>query len=413
MKTKKILTIIEFIFLIIIFCLFTFGCKAKEEKKDRTLNIYTDVNDKQSLKVLNYIIDEYKMENKEININMQMSSTAPIEDELNKNKNTDIIFTSRNSLILLSQKGILTELNPYYEKNNIGDKYFNIVTCYGRYNDKLYGIPINFYTMELLYNSNIIKIGDGKVPVTVKEIKSIIKGLSAQSTNIPVILNDGMDINNTIASLVACNNIKIKTVENINNSSIESYKDLNDMQLIFDKVNLLVKEGILNKNTLEAKGESAIMRFNKGEFPVIMCSSNFINQFDNIDFARVVSDYSDIWDSKGRVPVFCNCILGVPGGSKNNGEVEKFIKFVLSDSEQKKIADMGFITGNIKTNENRKGIYGVVDWHIKNSDENSMVIGNSLPKEITSLISYKIDSIFEGKYTGNEWTDITKEVYKK
>lgn len=396
-----------------IFMISMYGCKIKnEEKKEKVLNLYIDVKDKQSLKVLNYVTEDYKKINEDSKINMIISSDTNIEDDMSS-KDADIIFTSRNQLLILSQKGILSDMKSYYEKNDITNRYYNIVTSYGRYNDKMYGIPLSLYTMEILYNKNMMKTSNKDMPAAIKEMGSVFKNLTGDLKTVPVILNDGMDVNNMLASLIACNSLKVSILENICRSGSESYKNLNDMQVIFSNINYFRKSGILGKDTLESGNGNTILRFIKGEMPVIICSSNFLYEFQDMENVKAVSDYSDFLAGSGIVPVFSSCILAIPITSKNSEETEKFIKFALDDDEQKKIAERGFLTGNIKANAENKGLYGTAAWHMSNANENSIALSECLPEKLTILISYKTDKILEGKYTGTEWKEIVDEAYPK
>ena len=406
--------IIFFIIAVIVICMISmYGCKTKsknDDKEEKTLSLYIDVKDKQSLKILNYIIEDYKKENEDLKINMLMSSdTSDIEES---SKNADIIFTSRSQIMNLSQKGILSDMKSYYDKFDITSRYYNIVSSYGRYNDKMYGIPMNLYTMEILYNKNMVKTSNG-MPATIKEIESVLKDFTVNSKEVPVILNDGTDVNNILASFIACNSIKVSTYESIYRNGSESYKGLNDMQEIFSNTNYLKKSGILKKGTLESGNGNIILRFTKGEIPFVICSSNFLYEFKDMDDIKAVSDYSEIFQNNGIVPVFSNCILTIPLTSKNEEETEKFIKFAFSDDEEKKISERGFLTGNIKIDAQNKGLYGTAAWHMNNANENNIALCECLPEEIMTLISYKIDKIFEGKYKGTEWREVVDEAYSK
>lgn len=133
----------------------------------------------------------------------------------------------------------------------------------------------------------------------------------------------------------------------------------------------------------------------KGEIPVIVCSSNLLYEFKDMDDIKAVSDYSEIFKNSGTVPVFSDCILAVPITSKNEDEIDKFIKFAFSDDEQKKIFERGFLTGNIQADAQSKELYGTAAWHMSNANENSIALCGCLPENIMALISYKIDKILE------------------
>ncbi len=67
-------------------------------------------------------------------------------ETINIGTEIDVIFTNRNTLIELSKKGVLSDLQDTYEENNISDRYYDIMGSYGRVGDKYYGIGVVPYS---------------------------------------------------------------------------------------------------------------------------------------------------------------------------------------------------------------------------------------------------------------------------
>jgi ABC-type Fe3+ transport system substrate-binding protein len=181
---------------------------------------------------------------------------------------------------------------------------------------------------------------------------------------------------------------------------------------MFDAIAALVKDGTLNRNTLELGSEGSIQKFIKGEIPVIVCISYYAKEFKNTAFTAV-SDYTMPNGAQGNIPIICNAIMCVPISSKNGQQIEEFIKYALNDKTQKMLSAKGFITANKKANENLKGVSGVASWHIQNAGENSIVYLYNLPEKFKEPLYSKIQTLLSGKHTKNEWEEIIDEIYKK
>lgn len=389
------------------------GCGAKKAaSKEKKLTIYADIKDKHSQNILNTILESYKKDNSDVKITLNAPVGSTVTQDIGKMKDIDIIIIPRNKMIELIKGGYLSELGQYYEKNSISDRFNNVISFYGRYSDKYYGIPLSAYSIELIYNSDMLKKNANGVPLTINDIKGTLKGLNSSSARIPVILTDDIDINNAVGSLVASNTVSIQTLGTIYDDSEIGYKSDKEMQNMFDAIAALVKDGTLNRNTLELGSEGSIQKFIKGEIPIIVCISYYAKEFKNTAFTAV-SDYTMPSGAQGNIPIICNAIMCVPISSKNGQQIEDFIKYALEDKTQKMLSAKGFITANKKANVNLKGVSGVASWHIQNAGENSIVYLYNLPEKFKEPLYAKIQTLLSGKHTKNEWEEIIDEIYKK
>lgn len=418
-KLKKYKFVI--MFLILVICMNVAACKkpAAQTQKEKTINIYVDNKDKYSTNIIKYFTEEYKKSNPgtKLNVNNSLGNEDTIVEDVTKGNAGDIIFTTRNTMIELFQKGLLSDMAPVYEKNNISEKYYNILASYGRIGDKYYGIGVMPYTIEIFYNIETLNKLKLAPLNNIGDLAAVLKKINLSNIKIPVVLSEDLDINNGLASIIFTNKIKIEKMEKLYGSGKENYKNMKDMQEVFDDINYMVKEGIINKNTFTSGTENDINNLVKGDIPLLIGTSYYNNNFsiENNSAAfniGILEDYSGIQSYKGNVPVMVNTIICIPASGKNSEEVNDFIKFIFSEDTQNKLVEKGFISGNKKSNEGIKGIGKIMVKHLEGSGDNNIIFTYNLPKQFKNVIVSKIDSILSGRYTKKEWEEIVDEVYK-
>jgi ABC-type glycerol-3-phosphate transport system substrate-binding protein len=396
-------------------CLSFSACKKKNEAsedKEKGLNVYVDIKDKNSLNIIKFLTEEYKKENPKSNIKVNdvLGGGNNIFEDISKGTEADLIFTSRNTMIELAKKGLISDMSQHYERNKIGEKFYKIVSAYGRVGDKYYGIGMMPYTMEIFYNGDALgKLGI-KGPTNIKEMSEVAKKLSDNNVRIPVVLGDDLDINTALSSIVASNTIKQEQLDDQFDNS-NSYRAMKDMQKIFDGVNMVVKQAQINKNLFELGNESTINSLASGTIPLVLSTSYYQESLKNGKI-NLVEDYNITPNQAGIVPVIINTVLCMPTNGKNQEEAGKFIKFAVSEGTQEKLINKGYITGNKKSDEKLSGLGASISKHLQGSNDESVVYIYSLPKKFQGPISARIEAILNGKYTGSEWIDIVNEVYK-
>jgi raffinose/stachyose/melibiose transport system substrate-binding protein len=412
LKTKKILAII----IIILLCSSLIACKSKSksstESKEKNLNVYVDIKDKNSLNIIKYLTEEYKKENPEakLKVNDILGGGNNIFADISKGTEADLVFTSRNTMMELAQKGLIGDMAQYYEKNKISDKFYKIISSYGRVGEKYYGIGMMPYTMEIFYNGEALSKLGVTAPTNIKEMSSVIKKLASSNVRIPVVLTDDLDINTALSSVVASNTVKLSQLDTEYNNN-EAYKKMKDMQKVFEGVNNVVKETHISKSMFELGNDSTITSLANGTIPLIVSTSYHIEGLKN-GKVNLVEDYTITPNQTGTVPIIINTLLCSPTNGKNQEEAGKFIKFVISDTTQEKLAKKGYVTGNKKIDEKLSGLGSSISKHLMGANDNSIVYVYSLPKKFQGIISEKIDAILNGKYSGNEWTEIVDQASK-
>lgn len=406
----------KLIYFLVLLLVFNFaGCKKKEssEKSAKSLSIYIDVKDKYALNVIKFLTEEYKKENSQVKLTLNNAlggSTSVVED-INKGGEADILLTSRNSMIDLIQKGLLSDMTSVYEKNKIDDNYHRIMTAYGRVGDKYYGIGLIPFAVEVYCNKDAISKLGVSVPSSVKDMPAVMKKLSSNSIRIPVVITEDLDINSMLFSSFAMGTIKPQELENAYDNK-NNYKSLKSPQTIFDEISSMVSSGTINKNTFELGNENSINALTKGTYPIVVSIANFNDMLKDSTNIGVINDYSLGTNSNGAPPIIINTVMCTPANGKNQEEVSKFIKFMYSEDTQNKLAKKGFISGNKKANAAMQNLSKTAAEHIAKADDSNILAIYNLPKKIQSSISAKIDSILSGKSTKKEWEEIIDEVYK-
>lgn len=398
--------------LLIVVCTFNlYACGRKEESlKNKQINLYIGVKDSESLNIIKFLTDEYKKENPKVQLNINNAIGSKIEDDINERKGVDVVFTSRNDMLKLVRKSLLVDMWDLYEENNLSDRYYTVAKAYGRFNDRYYGISIIPYTIEILFNKDALNKLNLKVPVTISEVEGILKVLNSSSQRVPVVLNEGMDINNTIFSIVLNNMIPMRKLENIYDSSASEYKQLTQVQKSFDVLENLVKGGYINKDTFEIGNENTIEKFNRSNIPVLIASSYYADKFESSNI-ECLKSYDSEGKNKLKVPVMSDVIISIPMNSESRDMADEFVKYIFSDNVQKKLSQKGFITANKNANISKEGVKKTIIDHMQNSTEDNISFIYNVPENFANNISSKIDNILSGKYTDNEWNEVVDESY--
>ncbi|MHC6180824.1 ABC transporter substrate-binding protein [Clostridium sp. JNZ X4-2] len=403
---KKI--IISFLVLILVFNLFACG-KNNQMTDNRQIKIYIGVKDKESLNMIKYLTDEYRKANPKTELNINNAMGERVDEDINDSSNMDVIFTSRTDMLSLIRKGVLSDVRNIYKENGVNNRYYSISKSYGRFNDKYYGIALAPYTIEILCNEEAFNKLNLKVPNTMNEFIDTLKILNSLQKRIPVVLNEGMDINVALFSIMSNSLIPMRKLESIYDSGPSAYKALAGIQGCFDRLEDMVKNGYVNKDTFEIGNENTVQKFDRDDIPVLIASSCYIRDLKNSRI-KCLESYNSA-SNNVNIPVMADTVMGIPVSGKNTDEMSDFVKFVLSDNAQKKLYKKGFATGDKKADIPKGNINKDVIMHLKNSTEDNISFIYNVPKNFRSNISIKIDHIFSGKYTGNEWNEIVEESY--
>ena len=350
------------------------GCtKYVQNKGEEHISIYIGVKDQWSLNLIKVIIDSYKKSNPDVKVTVNsVQSDASGEN--------DILLIPKTDMMSLVHKGVLADMDNFYKQNNVASRYYSVFKSYGRFNDKYYGIPVLPYSFEFLYNKGVFYKLKIKPPSDTKEFNEMMRKFNSMSQKIPVVLNEDMDINNMIFLI------------NENRAS-------NDMQSVFKNINDMVKSGIITKNTFSIGNDTIIDKLNRGGVPMAVIPSCRIGDLNDYDVGSIDQKILGI-------PIVSDVVLCTPVTSNNSQEVEEFMKFILGDEIQAELLKKGYVTANRRVNSGSKGIKKQIASYMDEKTENNISVENNFSQSVKSNISVKIDEIFSGKYTGNEWKEI-------
>lgn len=413
MKQKRIVTLT----LAAILTFTAFGCKKKPQENaqdsEKPFNVYVDIKDKNAQSLIKFLTEEYKKKNpkSKLKVNDVLGAEESVAEDVNKGTEADVIITTRDKMIELSQKGLLSDMGQHYEKNKISDKRYNVMSSYGRIGEKYYGIAIVPQTLEIFYNDSVLTKLGVKAPTNIQDMVMLIKKLSSSNIRVPVILPEDLNIEVVLTSIAASNRIKVsKLDEAYDNKS--KYLEMKEMQGVFDDLNTFVTISGINKDFFELGNESTISSLISGTSPVVIATSSVYNKLKDAPVS-IVEEITLANNVKAAMPVIVDTLVCSPTNAKNNEEAGKFIKFILDEEVQETLVKKGYITGSKKANAELNKLGEKLVKKLSEASDNSVLYSYSLPKKFVGRISAKVDAILSGKYDKNEWEQIVNEVYKK
>ncbi|MBU3191583.1 ABC transporter substrate-binding protein [Clostridium bowmanii] len=390
------------------------ACKSEKIAKEKKLNIFLDISDQYSSNVIKFLIEDFKKNNPDVEIKLNDAlgnKSSDIMETINLGTEIDAIFTSRNTLIELTKKGVLSDLESAYEKNFISDRYYDGMSSYGRVGDKFYGIGVVPYSIELLYNKAYLEKLQISNPNNLEGWLNVLKQVSAKGIKTPIALTDDVDAGGFIYSLTANKVINIHDLEHSYDSGEEGYKKLKDMQKTFDSFNTLVKDSGITGDSFEVGNEQSISNFNNGEIPLMACISYYNSKLNGPNMG-IIEDYNNNSNYGSNVPIIINSLLCIPINAKNGDTANAFIKYIYSDEVQARIAQSGIISGNKIVNNSVTGIGKIMVQHMNKANDNSILVLYNLPEKIKNGVLLAIRKILDGGYNSKEWDELLKKAYK-
>lgn len=410
---KKILISI----LICSICFSFIGCskgkKNKVEEKGglKEINICTNLEDRDNLYLINYIKNQYESINTKYRVNItNFTEFNEITAILNEKK-VDLIFSDRNNMIQLADKGFVGELSLIIKEEKIKERYYEVLSNYGTHNNGIYGVGILPFSVEMLYNGNVADKMKLSYPKDINDIFSLFKQLNSKGMEVPVILPEDIEINEVLFSTIFSNIALENNIDEFYGSSDKYYKDSKDIQKVFQYINYLQKNNILNNKTFKRVSSDNLKEIQGKEYPLIIAAYNGkgLNKFEEIYKYELL----DLSKNNFRNIIIVEPIVCVNTASVDKEEVRNFIKFIYTEDLQKKLSQQGFYIGNMELSKKvTEGTEKVFLEHIKYSNRRNMLINNSIPEEINKGIEKIITEILNGHYTGEEWKKVVKSTYK-
>lgn len=410
LRIKRFITLT----LSILLCLSICSCRknSSQKQESKEFKVYIDIKDKNSISIIRYLTEEYTKKNPKtkLKINDVLGGGSSISEDISQGGKADLLITSRNTMIELSQKGLISDMSQYYENYKIGEKYYNIMSAYGRVGDKYYGIGLLPYLITVFYNKDAASKLGISAPSSVKDLLGLLKKLNENNIRIPIIMPEDIDINIALSSIIASNREKMSALEAAYDNK-EQYKNLKEMQEVFNDINTAVNQGGIGKNSFEIGNESTLTSLLNGSIPVVISTSYYYDKLKEGNI-NAIGDITMDNKMKANMPVIMDIILCMPTNAKNSEEVGKFLEFILGEDTQDKLEKKGYISANKKASEKLTGLGKNIVNKLSSANENSILYTYNLPNKFNKVISSKIDNIFSGNYSKKEWEEIISEVYK-
>ncbi len=398
MKNKIMLCLLSSLFLI-----FAVGCGTKKSDTKGNLNILIDVKDAKSTDLIQKLAEDYKGKNPDTNVIVSAALGGSTASEIDKGK-ADLLFTTRRTMISLAGKGRLADTKNLFEDNKIDERYNKIVKSYGRYNDKEYGLPLNLSPLEVYYNTDALKKLGLTAPKDTAGLYSLLSALNSKSVEIPVFVSEEKYFRSDLFSFLVNNSVSVNKFDAVFENEAEAYKSI-DMKVPFDTLKDLVRKNIVSKYSFINGSDTAVVKLNKGDIPVIIGAFANMNELTGSNI-EVYQNFSG-----GIVPVISDSIMSVPVNSQNGKQVESFIKYIFSDETQKKLNEMGYSSNNKSLNKDAKGLAAVVNKQLGDADEKNIIFTDSIPEKMLDALEGRLELILSGKFTDNEWNEVINSAH--
>lgn len=354
------------------------GKKTEESK----LNIYIDIKDSNTISVLRFLGDQYEKENSGTKINY-MIPINEMDKEKQRISDGNIILTSRKNMINLSREGQLQDLSDFYESLKLHQNYMNIVSSYGQYNYVNFGIGFLPRNIRIIYDKDFWDKNNLNDKNYLDTLKKALNICVSKNIKIPVVLDENMDFNYFIFSLVSNQVLDTENLPNIYDSSKDVYKNI-PFDRAFKEIKNLYNNKILSKNIFYNGTENDFKSLNSINIPFIITSMNYYNDYKDINY--VISE----------TPVYyISSVISVPMESKNNWDSASFIKFLYSDKTAKLLNSRDYVSGSKKYDK---------DTYTK------VLPMFNLPDKFQNPILNKVNAVLGGAYNGSEWSQILEQV---
>ncbi|MBK1813585.1 extracellular solute-binding protein [Clostridium sp. YIM B02505] len=406
---KKIKNVIFIVLIIILNCNLVFGCsKGKDEPKGK-LSILIQNNASQDVDVINTLIANYKKAHSQIEIKIEnMTENEKIEKVTVDKPDYDVLICERNMMISMARQGYLSDISSNVSNNKMIDKFYNIVSTYGRIDDKYYGIGVMPYSLNFIYNrqqaAGYIKGADEI------DLMSLLRMSKEKNIKIPVALPKEMDISLAVASMIADNIINEADLEKNFDVGREKYSKFGKMQEVFKFMNTLFKDYGVSADKFVLSDNSIVKKVESGEVPFALVTTLSSKEIDESKNIAVVN--SNIVDgSKVNPPVIIDHLVCQLQNAKNKDEVVRFLDYLSDDESYKTLGKEGIITGNRSANSQLKGLQSQMIWAISVANENNIIFYHNLPYKMKPHIIEQTKNLINGAYSGNEWQTIVDKTY--
>lgn len=401
MKKNKIMISL---FLICLLSINFIACIEKKREQNKTsLDVYVDLQDRHSVKIVDFLIKSFEEKNQNIKINMvnPMNKDNNIMKTIDSGKNVDLIISNMQNVLFLQNKGLISDFTQQYN-NFINDKYYQVYISYSKIGGMSYGIGITPYTIELAYNKEECKKLIGKEPKDVNDYLLLLKICKDKGIKVPYLLNEDLDIGEVLFGIFNGDNVKQEELINDYSDKIEDYAKIKGFNETFKLLNKYVKSGYVSENSFEKIDEKDIDKFISGKSPVLITTSFFSNKLNKGNIS-LLKEMGMIGETKILTPVYMNSFICSLEQGTNKEQKDKFIEYITSEEVQKQLVENGYITANKVANKKFTGISGEIVEHLYGANATNIIYKGNVTVEVDKKIKETLEKILTGQYSENIW----------
>ncbi|MPQ43972.1 extracellular solute-binding protein [Clostridium tarantellae] len=358
-KLKQIIGI----FLILTLSISCFGCKRRNltNQTNETINILLESQYTSDKEAVELILKGFKDRYSKIPINIkEFKSINEIKEDISEKK-YDIILCSRPNFLELHKLGLINKLTSYFENSNIQEKFYNITLSYGKIGEEFYGMALFPYSLEFIYNENILKnlIGNRDI----NNFEDLINIIKENNIRIPMILPKELNLELALSTLLANSIIKKDNLIDIYNGEKEIKSNKILIEEVLNTLNKVKKE--VGFNYFYNVNIDDINKLDKENIPMALVTS--LVGVGNKDFKDLFF-LGEINKEliKTTPPIFSNYIVCSVNNNKNPILVNKFFDYLLTNDSYTQIAEKGYFTGNKVIDSSCMGINKKSTWTIAN-----------------------------------------------
>lgn len=400
------------------------GCSSKKSGKSqsvKTLNMGIIYSDKDQGSVYKDIAKDYEKLNKDnikVNIVTDYGDQDKIKASLTQTGAIDIIGMKRDALLDYSKQGVLHDLSTFVNDSGFTTKLYNISLAYGEYDGKNYGIGDLPMSMEWFYNPDLLSKYGLKEPANLDDLLKISKTIKSVGL-IPVGLGaiDGFTVS-SLFGMITASTTGSSELTNDFGSQMDTFKNINGMNSAFKIFGKLCGSAILT-NSDEINYRQSVQDFVNGKSAFLPAGSfacSLINQIkpNGFNYKCLSSGIALSQNPISLYSVSGGQILTIAGNSKNTGEAEKFLKFLMSEDEQKKFTEKGYVSSLKSANSSQNEIGNNILNHIEASDMNSIMLMDNIDSTMLSSLEMVLKDELAGRVKPTDaWSKVLKSTYKQ
>lgn len=395
MKSKRVVLVcMLFLILLLVSCM---------EKKEETskVKLYYNKNSIVTIKNVETLVKEYKnKEGKEIEI-VPLEDIDEMKSKIGEHKESAIVLLDGYSFMDFTSKNYLRDLTSLFKDKTIRERFSLITNLYSRINGRYFGLAFKPYSLELIYNKEMLK--EMQINVTENNMFNLIKKLNEKNIKIPTYIESRHSKEILLSNLVANDTIVYDIKSDILSTNIEEkIKEIKSGQILMDKIYYYYNEGILREDNFIDRDENVIKELNESKIPVLLTTSLITDRLNkesgNFYCVNKLPINNNVNSPVGSDLIICSTI-----GSSNSEDIDIFMRYLIQSDVFKKLSEKNLITGNKDADSNLLGVSAEMAENIHAADGINKFYINIISDEKIKKIENEIKNIMSGKYDKKEW----------